>query len=383
MSPPFRVSLAALMIASIMIVVGLGLTNSARAADSGQVPAPDVNERHNFNKYEEYNGTQGKRLDNENWRIEIRHGNVITLIGATNYTDTDLGQSNVAYSQNINFKTNDKLWIAMFMVDRIILKIGGQEEIALLKTCSGFTMTRTAVTYDGNIPVLECNITFENIHVYDGVPDSTFDMSLIHHFRGDWNQTSIKVEARFDFTNTKFYNNGTEIAAGEHFTAELRYIMELTDPDSRVGDNAVMPSGVSDTSLEYDLTLDNGSPYTLSKLEMRDSFMIYNASGAHSATGYSTMQMANRSVAGLEMYNPKSAVVTHGFPNLVYGDTQSMKSDPEITIFHDRVTGGVLTQPYYLLLPILIAIALVVAVLVIRRKRKGRQDDAEKPQKKA
>ena len=57
MYSPVRISVNAILVASILIVTSLSLATSARAADSGQVPAPDVNERHNFDKYEEYNGT--------------------------------------------------------------------------------------------------------------------------------------------------------------------------------------------------------------------------------------------------------------------------------------------------------------------------------------
>ena len=374
------------MIAGILIVVGLNLVPSSRAQASEPelVPEPTVTEIHEYNRSE--GGGDSTREISELWRIGIDHGGVAILLGAANYTDifadeTRDSETNVAYSQNVNFRIDGKLYIAMFTFDRVVFKIGGQEVVALLKNSDGFDVTHTPVTYDGTIPTLDCNMTFEAVRVYPDIPDSTFDLTLAHHYRGDWNQTSIKVEALFDFSDTEFYN-GTEFSAGEPFTVEIRYIMVLTDPELG-DDNAVMPSGVTDTTLEYNLTLDNGSPYTLSKLEMKDSFTIYNASGAQSATGYSMMEMADPDLAGLETYNPKSAVVTHGFPNLTYMDTTSVRSDPELTVYHDRIDGSA-TDIYYLLIPVLAVVAGVVATVIVigRKRRKNRQEEDGKPLKK-
>ena len=386
MRRPVRVSTVAFMIAGILTIVGLNLVPSSEAQESDPelVPEPIVSEVHEYNRSE--GGGDLVREISEGWRIGIDHGGVSILLGAANYTDyftddTRDSETNVAYSQNINFVTGGKLYIAMFMFDRVVFKIGGQEVIARLKTCDGFNVTHTPVKYDGTNPTLDCNMTFEAIRVYSDIPDSTFDLTLAHHFIGDWNQTSIKVEALFDLSNTVF-GNGTEFSAGEPFTAEIQYIMVLTDPELG-DDNAVMPSGVTDTTLEYNLTLDNGSPYTLSKLEMKDSFTIYNASGAQSATGYSMMEMADPDLVGLETYNPKSAVVTHGFPNLTYMDTTSVRSDPELTVYHDRIDGSA-TDLYYLLIPVLAVVAAVVATVIVigRKRRKNRQEEDGKRLKK-
>jgi len=377
MRRPVRVSTVAFMIAGILTIVSLNLVPSSEAQESDPelVPEPTVTEVHEYNQSE--GGGDFVRVISEKWRVGIDHGGVAILLGVANYTETFADETrddetNVAYSQNVNFRIDGKLYIAMFTFDRVVFKIGGQEVIALLKNSAGFDVTHTPVTYDGTIPTLDCNMSFEAIRVYPDMPDSTFDLTLAHHFRGGWNQTSIKVEALFDFSNTEFYN-GTEFSAGEPFTAEIRYIMVLTDPELG-DDNAVMPSGVTDTTLEYNLTLDNGSPYTMSKLEMKDNFTIYNASGAQSATGYSMMEMADPDLAGLESYNPKSAVVTHGFPNLTYNDTRSIRSDPEITIYHDSiaVTDSSADKLLWILIPVAAGIAAVgIAVLLKRRRARG------------
>jgi len=107
---------------------------------------------------------------------------------------------------------------------------------------------------------------------------------------------------------------------------------------------------------------------------MKDSFTIYNASGAQSATGYSMMEMADPDLVGLETYNPKSAMVTHGFPNLTYNDTRSIRSDPEITIYHDSiaVTDSSADKLLWILIPVAAGIAAVgIAVLLKRRRVRG------------
>jgi hypothetical protein len=96
---------------------------------------------------------------------------------------------------------------------------------------------------------------------------------------------------------------------------------------------------------------------------MRDDFTIYNGSGANDSTGYSFMEL-----------HGGQAYVTHGFPNLTYGDTQSMKSDPEITIYHDRVTENdpMSDKPLWILIPVVAGIAaVIVAVVLIKRKTHG------------
>lgn len=92
----------------------------------------------------------------------------------------------------------------------------------------------------------------------------------------------------------------------------------------------------------------------MSKLEMKDDFTVFNASGSSSAVGYSSME-----VFGGQAY------VTHGFPNLTYNDTQSMRSDPEITIFHDMVTEAYVPASEHLWILVPVAAGIAVAVIAI------------------
>jgi hypothetical protein len=192
---------------------------------------------------------------------------------------------------------------------------------------------------------------------------------LINHFIGDWYQTSIKVEALLDFTDA----NLGDYDVGTPFTAEVHYIMQLTDPASHAGPpdyNTIKPSRYTDSTLEYNLTNNNGSPYSLSKLDMNESYTVNNASGARSAVGYSRIDSPNNN-NGQMQYNPNSRVVTHGFPDLIYKDTLTMKSDPEVTVYHDRVGSSLLTT----LMPIaaigaIVAIAAVGAIFYFKRRRK-------------
>lgn len=337
-----------------------------------RVPEPSVNVSHKYNFYETYNGIARGYFDNENWNVGINHGNVITLLTARNYT-TRQNETVVDYTQNINFYIGGKFYISMFTIDHILLSIDNQRLIIPLKSCDHFEVERSPIRYDGPIPTLDCNITYKGIRVYPDSPtDSSFDLTLIHHYRGDWNSSSIKLEALFDFNHTRFYN-GTDPLTGEPFTAEIRYTMVLTDPDTPGdGDNTVSPSRITNETLEYNLTLDNGVPYTLSKLEMKDSFTIYNHGGARTAVGYSFMKKGGNSSDFWRGYGSNAAGVIHGFPNLTYGDTQSIKSDPEITVFHDRVS--VQPGPMTVAISIAAAVALVaigIAIFYMRRKKRS------------
>jgi hypothetical protein len=377
---------AIFIVASLLIIGSLSLIPFAQADGSSpeKVPAPWVTESHFYNRPDSNgNNTQGN-YNNEAWGITITHGDIKTGLSARNYSNGN--RVCVDYGQNTMFYIGGKFYIAMFTIDQVLIMVGNDTLVTPLRNCAGFELTYTKVKYDGTIPTMECNITYKKIRVYSDAPDSTFDLTLLNHFRGDWNQTSIKVEALLDFSNM---NLGQHIA-GEHFTAEIHYIMQLTDPNmvnqSPPDFNTVKPSEYTDTSLKYNMTRDDGSPYTLSRLEMNDNFTINNASGSRSAVGYSRIDSPNMTSGNGQTYNHNSRVVTHGFPNLTYEDTISMKSDPEITVFHDRVTAN--SNPSISLIPIvgvgaILAAAGIGAVLFIRkRKRDGKERNGEKNQMK-
>jgi LPXTG-motif cell wall-anchored protein len=66
-----------------------------------------------------------------------------------------------------------------------------------------------------------------------------------------------------------------------------------------------------------------------------------------------------------------TAVITHGFPNLTYKNTQSIKSDPEITVYHDRV--GVTGNTNLALIAatgVIVAVAATGAVVFMRKRKK-------------
>ena len=297
----------------------------------------------------------------------INQGDVTTGIMARNTTQGS--ETGVGYSFDIQYYIGNTSYLAQIMLNTVSLSIAGQVITMPLKTCAGFEMTNSSVTYDGAIPTLDCNITFRGIRVYqDAHPSSTLDLTLVHHFRGDWNQTDIKVEALFDFTNTRLYQpNGTEYNTGESFTAEIHYLMQLSNPETLSQSGPIVPVGHTNNTLEYNLTLDNGSPLTVSKLEMKDSFTIFNESGARLSMGYSSM-----------IYGGQSQV-THGFPGLSYKGTQTVRSDPEITVFHNRVTVNPASQPgnptdsppIFLIVVALAGVigAFTIAALIMKKKK--------------
>ena len=100
---------------------------------------------------------------------------------------------------------------------------------------------------------------------------------------------------------------------------------------------------------------------------MKDNFTICTGSEAHASVGYSSM------VPG----DVLSAVV-HGFPNLTYKDTISMKSDPEIVVNHDRVTeitnsmnlGGGPQRGLIAAVIVIAAVGAVGAVVFLKKRKK-------------
>jgi hypothetical protein len=382
MRSPFRTSIGTFLIVSIMIIGSLSLGPFALADDSvpENVPAPWTSESHRYNYSD--GDSNNSNYNYEAWGITITHGDIKTGLSARNYTNGN--GFLVDYGQNIMFFIGGKFYIAMFTIDQVVIIIDNNTLMIPLRNCADFELTYTPVKYDGTIPTIECNITYKKIRVFSNDPDSTFDLTILNHFREDWNQTSIKVEALLDFTDM----NLGSYSAGENFTAEIHYIMQLTDPNMKDQGppdfNTVKPSRYTDTSLEYNVNANTSSTYTLSKLVMNDNFTIYDGSGAHSAIGYSRMDSPNASGANGQTYNHNARVVTHGFPTLTYQGTQSMKSDPEITVYHDRVTANSGTPNLIPIVAIgaIVAVAAIGAVVFMRKRKKNSQDKGENRLKK-
>ncbi len=376
MGRTFRTPVLHIVIACLTATAFSGLSTLAMAedeADPGLVPEPWIHETHEYDVWGDVDGTPTDEFFiNEKWSIEVRHGDVMTLIMARNITQGD--STSVDYTNNIHYYIGDKLYIAQFMMMELVFDIGGYELHAPLGTCSGFEVDHTSTAYDGTVPTLDCSFAFKGIHLYqDGslpaeYSASTVDLTLIHHIRCDWNNTHVKVEALLDFGDTGFYDPNDEhreFETGEPFTAEVGYAMMVANPEDFRTTGPLVPTTFTNETLEYNMTLDNGTPLTMSKLEMKDDFTAYDISGTRELTGYSSMVMEG-----------DFARATHGFPNLTYGDTQSMKSDPEITIYHDTVTEAYTPASEYLwmILPVVGAVAAVgvAGILLWRRKKAPR-----------
>ena len=377
----FNTSIWTFLIVSVMILGSLSLIPFAQADDPvpENVPAPLATESHRYDYSDGDSNTSNYNY--EAWAITISHGDIKIGLSARNYTNGH--GTYVDYGQNIMFNLGSKFYIAMFTIDQVVIIIGNDTLLIPLRNCAGFALTYTPVKYDGTIPTMECNITYKDVLVSLGDPGSSFDLTILNHFRGDWNQTSIKVEALLDFSDM---NIGTH-SAGENFTVEIHYIMQLTDPNMKDAGppdfNTVKPTRYTNTSLEYNMTRTDSTPYRLSKLEMNDGFTIFDGSGAHPAMGYSRMDSPNQTGANGQTYNHNSRVVTHGFPNLKYKDIQSMKSDPEITVYHDRVaeTAGNTNLIMVAAIGIIAVVAICSAVFVMKRK-KNKQDKVDNNLKK-
>lgn len=356
-----------------ILLGGLGAAGTSSAGDTTAelVPEPWVHETHEYNVTGEIDGEPTDEFFvNEKWSIEVQHGDVTTLIMARNITQS--GEATVDYTNNIHYEVDGKLYIAQFMIMGLEFQIGGYGVSCPLTTCSDFELSYTPIVYDGEVPTLDCNITYHDIEVYPAgtfpVPlgESTVDLSLVHHIRADWNNTKVKIDAILDFADTVFFNPDEgydEFPVGQPFNAIIRYGMMLANPEDLRTSGPLVPSEVTDSTLIYNLTTDSGTPLTMSRLDMNDDFTIYNATAATPATGYSQMEAGGG-----------TAQVTHGFPNITYGDSTLIVSDPEITICHDTVaadSGTAVADRIMIAAAGAVAAAVVVAGVLLLRKKKG------------
>ncbi|MFO7618883.1 MAG: hypothetical protein R6W91_04430 [Thermoplasmata archaeon] len=331
------------------------------------VPEPHVVEHHDFNvATDEETQTEIHSINNERWGLDISHGGVVTKIEARNMTQET--ETWVDYQMNIQYLIGDTLYIAQSSLCGVSFLFANDPPVKTYFGCCDFELTYSPIRYNGTVPEMDCNISFIGIQVYPGTSlQSTYDLTMIHHIRADWERTDVKVEALLDFSNTKFYDSSNvEYNAGEHFTAEIHYSM-LVGIAHMGCDGFILPAGYTNTSMEYNLTLDNGSPLTVSKLMMKNNYFVHNGTGTHEMMGYSVMSC--------DLNNPIANVI-HGFPNLTYKDTQSLQSDPEVTVFHDRVTSNevpfkVETWKFTSAIGLIVGISIAAILMIKHRRNKG------------
>jgi len=362
-------SLIALFFTCLLLICNLNLCSPSKAqgTEPEKVPEPYVVDQHDFNN----------QSWNERWWLTIQHGDVMTLIGAS-----DLNQHNeslIQYQFHIHYVIKGELYIAGIDIIAIEFHIGNQRILTPMDSCEHFELAHTPVSYDGAIPTMDVNIIYKRIHMYPNTTrDSTFDLTLRHHLRMDWNQTDTKFEALFEFNNTRFFKpDNTEFDEYEPFTTEILYSMSLSTTKDNKVTGQVEPAGWNSTAVNYDLTLDNGAPLIISKLGMTNNFHISDENGTHDSVSYSSMEEHNRGVIE----------VTHGFPNLSYKNTRAIVNDPDLTVFHDRVTKS-WRRPYKQpslqdkLMIAIVVICPIVAICAIVSFRRRKMKNAPTTKKK-
>jgi len=385
------------MIIAALIIVSFSQIPLAKADQptDGEVPAPWILENHEFNVSHKGGGELGGYYTHEGWGIQISHGGsrAAIEIRSINNGPDPTGDTFIDYSNYLEYDVGGKRFSAQFMICDLVFNIGGNSIGTSLTSCSDFILNRTPVVYDGAVPTFDCNITLYGIRVYSKTPypagseSSTFDLTLTHHIRGDWNNTQMKIEAFMDFSNTRFYSpvNGSEYPAGTLFASEIDYRIYVTEVvDNQTGD-FLKPTSRTDKTLIFDLPQTNGTPLAISRLDMKDNFTVHNATGDKASVGNSFIGEPN------DVFTP----VTHRFPNLTYRDTQWMRSDPKMTVYHDRVTeennqnpwasGGLAAANPQLIAAIcvIIAIGAIGAVFFLKKRRQKAPDETEKKPKKS
>jgi hypothetical protein len=215
----------AFSIIGMLLVGGLIALPLAQAEDTALVPEPWVHETHEYNVPIDVNvPDSGTAI--EKWSVEVRHGDVLTLLMARNITHN--GLAGIDYTFNTMYTIKGTEYIAQFMMMYVSISYNGQIEQVPLTTCDNFQVSYTSIVYNGTVPTFDCAITFNGLDLYSDAPKpSTLNLTLLHHFYADWNQTDVKVEAMFDFNGTKLYDmsNGNELDAGTPFAAEVHYAM--------------------------------------------------------------------------------------------------------------------------------------------------------------
>lgn len=332
----------------LILTLLLGIPASAQ---DNPVPAPRIDFSHRYNEYVEYTCPF---IHNEIWDLAVSHGDCEIGMFADNVTE--LCHDNltyVRYQQNIRYLIKGTRYLLQFTVATMKVNCSGETIELFLTNCSSFDAALGNITYVGDIPVFDFNLTFHEIAIETyGNGKSNLTFILRHIIYPDWNKTDIKIQAFFNLSNFRLILPSThsEAAPGATFAIIIEYSMELLDATDPTAHHGVMPSHYNDTSISYDLPTDTGTNLTVSKLEMGSTFYEWN--GSH------FLERATNS--SLENAGGSTFLARHIFPNLVYKTTILIYSDPQLTVFHDPYSLSQGLIPSFTFLLILTSIATTI-----------------------
>jgi hypothetical protein len=233
-------------------------------------------------------------------------------------------------------------------------------------------MVTSEITYMGDVPTFTNVITFHDIalQTYDNGA-SNITLMFTQHFIADWTELKVETETYADLTKMNlYYSNGYAVPFNTTFSLNFNYMVCLinqTASDLLGHPVFILPTSVTQTSLNFTVKGIGDMPYSLAGITLADNYT--EVQGA--------VQVPNKTASAyFEPGWASGCNCFQGFTNLTYGVTKAVISDPTINVHHTSVPiGWGWGSSNNWVLPVafvggIASVAVVATVVVVRRRRR-------------
>jgi hypothetical protein len=232
---------------------------------------------------------------------------------------------------------------------------------------SSFNVQVGNVTYVNGLPTVTNTITFNDIALPTyGQGSSYITFVIAQTVIANWTNMIIKIGVYADLSNMKLYQpDGTAIPPSTDFSFNLMYQIDMNNASpSNIVDYP--PSDITPTSVFFAVNGTTGTQISIANMNLGDTYTEIQGSN----------QFADKTPT---IYFSQSTAPTwavncfQSFPNLTYGVTTAVQSDPTITIQHNAVSaGGILNGNLILYVAIIVgvaSVAIVAGITSVKRKK--------------
>jgi len=237
-----------------------------------------------------------------------------------------------------------------------------------LYNATDVTTNSGQVTTVNGLPSVTLNETFSNIQLdTGGHGDSTVNLVVSQQITGNATTMIAQVNVYADLSNMHFYlPDGTEIPQGTDYSLNLLWITGLSNgtESAQLGYFTAYPYTIIGNSLYF---IVNGEVGNIAGITLSDKYV--ESQGANQMSSRQAQVQFISTNATVGAHRAPECLCLQTFPNLTYGVTTSVQSDPTIYMNHALMS----TLP---LITLIVVVAVVIAACVVlfryrKRFRKG------------
>ncbi len=240
---------------------------------------------------------------------------------------------------------------------------------------SSFNVQVGNVSYVNGLPTVINTITFNNIAVptYGGQGPSSINFVISQTFIANWTNMIVSIGVYADFSNMKLYqSDGTPIPSNTDFSFNLMYQIDMNNGVPLTDSTQPYdypPSDVTPTSVFFAVNSTSGTQLSIADMNFGGAYTDIQGSNRLSSEPQTPYFQYSDNPPGNWEVN-----CFQSFPNLTYGVTTAVQSDPTFTVQHNLISAG--WGPigsliiYVAFIGGIVAVAVVGTVIFVRRRKK-------------